>query len=121
MIYPVLFVCGAAGYGLIEVIWRGYTHWTMLVVGGVAFSAVYFINEEMAGDSFLVRCIVSALTITLIEFLSGILINRWLKWNVWDYSTMPYNLMGQICPTYSFLWLLLCFALVPLCTAIRKI
>ena len=31
----VLFSIGAMGYGLIEILWRGYTHWSMLTAGGI--------------------------------------------------------------------------------------
>ena len=33
----LLFPIGSAGYGLVETLWRGHTHWTMLVAGGVCF------------------------------------------------------------------------------------
>ena len=33
----VLFSIGAMGYGLIEILWRGYTHWSMLTAGGICF------------------------------------------------------------------------------------
>ena len=32
-----LFAMGGGTYGLIEVLWRGYTHWSMALLGGVLF------------------------------------------------------------------------------------
>ena len=32
----VTFCLGAAGYGLLEYLYRGRTHWTMLLAGGAA-------------------------------------------------------------------------------------
>lgn len=26
-------------------------------------------------------------------------------WNVWDYSDQPFNLLGQICLSYTLLWI----------------
>ena len=36
----LLFSFGALGYGLIEILWRGHTHPSMLTAGGICF--VYF-------------------------------------------------------------------------------
>ena len=55
------------------------------------------------------RCIKGAIMITCIEFLVGILVNRVMGWNVWDYSRSPGNLLGQICPMYLLLWYFLCY------------
>ena len=33
----LIFSIGACGYGLIEILWRGYTHWSMLGAGGLSF------------------------------------------------------------------------------------
>lgn len=48
-----------------------------------------------------------AAVITSLEFAVGCLVNLRLGWHVWDYSDIPLNLMGQICPTFSVMWLLL--------------
>ena len=31
----VMFLFGGFGYGLIEVLWRGRTHWSMVLCGGI--------------------------------------------------------------------------------------
>ena len=33
--------------------------------------------------------------------------NVWLNLGVWDYSHLPGNVMGQICPEFAFLWFFL--------------
>ena len=35
----------------------------------------------------------------------GCIVNLWLGWDVWDYSGMPGNILGQVCPRYFLLWL----------------
>ena len=47
--------------------------------------------------------------ITVIEFISGFFLNIVYGLDVWDYHTLPFNLLGQICPLYSFLWFILSF------------
>ena len=35
---------------------------------------------------------------------AGLILNVWLGLGVWDYSALPGNLWGQICPEYAVLW-----------------
>lgn len=107
-----LFAVGAVGYSLLEIVWRGFTHWTMAVTGGVCFTAVYFLNQRYKKQPLGDRCLMCAGIITGIEFLVGCMVNLVLRWNVWDYSDRFMNLLGQICPLYTFLWFLLS---LPLC------
>ena len=56
--------------------------------------------------AFWKQCIIGSFVVTGIEFVSGCIVNLWLGWNVWDYSNMPLNLLGQICLPFSLLWVL---------------
>ena len=107
--YGVLFVIFGTLYYFIEILWRGHSHWTMWLLGGFLASCVIGnINETLTEDmSLLYQGFISALGVTLAEFIVGLIINALLGWNVWDYSNMPFNLYGQICLLYSCLWLLL--------------
>ncbi len=106
--YGTVFLSGGILYSLVEILWRGYTHWTMTLVGGICFLLLYWMNGHMKGSAFLVRCLVGAGVITAIEFLTGLVVNLILKMNVWDYSGMPFNLLGQVCLFFSCMWFLLC-------------
>ncbi len=46
------------------------------------------------------KCIISGGIITAVEFAFGCIFNLWLGLNVWDYSDVPYNVLGQICPKF---------------------
>lgn len=89
-------------YGLMEVIWRGHTHWTMTLTGGTALLILYIINIKMSNCNIFLKCLIGASAITLLEFTVGVIINIILKWNVWDYSNRPLNILGQVCPLFSF-------------------
>ena len=103
-----LFVSGGLIYVLIEMIWRGHTHWTMFLVGGICFVLVGLINEGFTFEMPLVfQMVISMFVITAVEFIAGYIINIRLGWDVWDYSELPFNLMGQICLPYMGLWFLL--------------
>ena len=103
-----LFMTGGALYFLFETLWRGYSHWTMFVLGGLCFVLVGGLNEFLPWEMPLLhQMLLGGLIITIGELLTGIVVNLWLGWNVWDYSALPGNLWGQICPQYSLLWVLL--------------
>ncbi len=103
-----LFMTGGALYFLFETLWRGYSHWTMFVLGGLCFVLVGGLNEFLPWEMPLLhQMLLGGLIITVGELLTGIVVNLWLGWNVWDYTLLPGNLWGQICPQYSLLWVVL--------------
>ena len=101
----VLFIVGAFTYLIIEILWRGYTHWTMGVVGGCSFICVGLINELFPMDMYMeYQACIASIMITIIEFISGCIINIKFGLDVWDYSMMPFNIAGQVCLLYTALW-----------------
>lgn len=46
-------------------------------------------------------------TVTAIEFLSGYILNIVLGLGIWDYSNMPFNIIGQICLPFTVAWYIL--------------
>ena len=109
----VTFCLGAAGYGGLECLYRGRTHWTMLCAGGLCLLALQALNRRLAGRPLALRCLAGAGFITGFELAVGLLCNRLLGWRVWDYSAQWGNLWGQVCPRFSAYWYLLCLALLP--------
>ena len=108
----LIFAIGALGYGLIEILFRGFTHWTMMLTGGACFLTLYYLNQQFNKASILLKAIGGALVITLYEFAVGLIVNLWYHWNIWDYSLLPGNVLGQICPLFTLLWFLLCLGLL---------
>ncbi|MCI9503743.1 MAG: hypothetical protein HFG76_17585 [Hungatella sp.] len=51
------------------------------------------------------QVVIGACVITALGFLTGCVVNLWLEWDVWDYSQLPGNVLGQVCPQYFILWL----------------
>ena len=103
----VLFFIGGRVYTWIEIIWRGFTHWSMFLLGGGCFVIMGLLNEHKFKwkQSLLLQSLISAIAITILEFFTGCIVNLWLGWNVWDYSGLPFNLLGQICLQYFLLWI----------------
>ena len=103
--YAFLGVIGGIIYYILENIWRGYSHWTMGVLGGICFICLGLINELLSWETPLVlQMFIGSIIITILEFITGCIVNLWLGWNVWDYSNLPLNLLGQICLPFSILW-----------------
>ena len=44
------------------------------------------------------------LILIILALVFGVVFNIIFKMNVWNYSNMPLNFLGQICPLYSLLW-----------------
>ncbi len=106
-IYLYVFLIGAVLYSAIEVAFRGHTHWTMFLSGGVIFLLIYLMNKYIRTNSLTVRCLLSCGIITTIELIVGIIVNIIFKMNVWDYSNQPFNFLGQICPVFSAAWFII--------------
>ena len=118
--YLSLFGIGGVLYVLLEHLWRGYSHWTMFVLGGVSFVFLGLINEIIPWQMLLWKqMLIGTAGITTLEFVTGCIVNLWLGWHVWDYSGMPGNILGQICPQYTILWILVSLAGIVLDDCIR--
>ena len=103
-----LYIIGGLIYLLIEILFRGHTHWTMFIIGGLCFTLIGLLNEYPNFRlSLIYQGILGSIIITTLEFISGVVINIILKWNVWDYSNQPLNLLGQICLPFSLAWIFL--------------
>lgn len=103
--YFTLGTLGGAVYVFIELLWRGYSHWSMFLLGGVCFIALGLINEIISWETPLTaQMFIGCVIITVLEFITGCIVNLWLGWDVWDYSELPCNLLGQISLKSSIGW-----------------
>ena len=108
--WGILALIGGVIYAALEMICRGYTHWTMVILGGICFVAVGLINEVIPWDMpLVVQMLCGSVIITVLEFTCGCIVNIALGWGVWDYSAEWGNLLGQICPKYYILWYFVSF------------
>lgn len=116
--YLFVFLMGFFLYAFVEVAGRGYTHWTMCITGGIVLSIIYTLSNRNS-TSLIKTCLIGTLAITLIEFVVGVFDNIIMGWQVWDYSNMPLNILGQVCPLFSMLWFLLCIPSYYICRMIK--
>lgn len=104
----LVFILGGAAYAMIEILFRGYTHWSMVLTGGACVLTMYMMSGWLLDIPLVASALTGALIITMYELVVGLIVNVRLGWSVWDYSDMPGNLLGQICPAFSAIWFLLC-------------
>lgn len=106
---PLILTCiGGFTYTLIELMYRGYSHWTMFIVGGLCGYFIGLINEVIPWEMEIWKqSLIGSFIVTVIEFISGCVINLWLGWNVWDYSDIPFNILGQVSLLFCFFWMIL--------------
>lgn len=116
----LIFLVGAFCYSLIEIFFRGFTHWTMTLTGGFVFTILFEISTQLVGSSLPIKCLLGSCIITSVEFTVGVLVNIILGWNVWDYSDMPFNILGQVCLPFTFFWFLICIPAFFLCRLLNS-
>ena len=77
-----LAVTGGLLYIILELVWRGHSHWTMFVLGGLCFVLIGLINELIPWCMPLWKqALIGAVIITGLELLTGCIVNLWLGWN----------------------------------------
>ena len=102
-----VFWLGGGLYCCLEVLWRGFTHWSMAPVGGLCALWIYCITKM--NGFVLYKMLLCGIGITIVEGLGGLVFNVALGMHVWDYSELPFNLFGQVCLLFSVIWVLLSY------------
>jgi len=98
-----MFLLGGAGYVGLEFLWRGRSHISMFLAGGLCFLLLGKLSEVKPRLPWPLRCLAGAGIITVVELAAGLLANR--NYEVWDYRQLPFNYHGQVCLMYSLLWI----------------
>lgn len=98
-----LFAIGGSGYYILELVWRGWSHGTMFLLGGICFLIIGQLDEAEPELSLPGKLLSGAMICTVGELLFGLLFNR--DYQIWDYRKMPMNWGGQICLPFTLLWI----------------
>lgn len=115
----VIMMLGGIGYVLVELLWRGRSHVTMFLLGGLCFWLIGRLDRKGTVPLPAQACL-GAAVVTALELLTGLVVNCWLGLDVWDYSTLPLNYRGQVCLYYSLLWIPLSAAAAVLEDGLRR-
>ena len=116
----LLWFWGGTVYFLLEVAYktiRGEPQrisWTMLVLAVLLTIPVERCGEQLPWHVPLwLQALASAVLATAVELAAGLVLNLWLGLGVWDYSRLPGDFLGQICPQFFVVWWGLCFLFIP--------
>ena len=72
-----VFAAGIGGvvYALLEILWRGYTHWSMILAGAACASLLYWIRKHLEDMPLFVQCLLGTVGITLVELAVGCVVS----------------------------------------------
>lgn len=119
--YLLLFCFGGLGYGAIEIVFRGYTHWSMIITGGSAFLCLHIINKSFENTSIYKKALIGALVITTLELTVGLVVNNTFNLGVWDYTNTPVNFLGIISLPFCICWYVISYIALKVFNAVNKI
>ncbi len=100
----VLFYLGGMLYTALELMWRGWSHGSMFLLGGLCFLMIGAM--ERTSLPLPARATLDAGMVTALELGCGLVVNR--QFLVWDYRHLPLNFQGQICLPFTLLWIPVC-------------
>lgn len=108
--YLMLWYMGGTAYFAIELLYRGWSHGSMFVTGGLCFLAIGHLGEMEKPMPMAAQMLLGGVIITTAELGCGLLVNR--QYQVWNYSHLPYQFLGQICLPFTLLWVALSFGAI---------
>ncbi|AWI03205.1 putative ABC transporter permease [Clostridium drakei] len=91
------FVCPIYGFGAI------------LAIQSSKWISNIFENPFIA---IIINIIIAMILVTVLEYITGFLLEKIFDCKWWDYSSNAFNLKGYICLKYSLLWGVLTFLLI---------
>lgn len=116
----LLWTWGGTVYFLLEVAYKSIRgepekiSWTMLVLAVILCVAVERAGAELPWECPLwAQAVSCAALVTVVEFFAGLLLNVRLGLGIWDYSHLPGNILGQVCPQFFLIWWGLCLIFIP--------
>ena len=85
----------------------------MGLIGGGALLLIGQLNKKFTWNiPIWIQSLIGGIGILLFEFAVGLFMNKFFCPHygitlIWDYSSVPGNILGQICPQYFIIWIIL--------------
>lgn len=83
---------------------RGFLNGPVCPVYGFGMIAVISLFNAVGSESFGILFLEGLFLATAVELVAGFLLDKLFHARWWDYSDMPLNLNGYICPAFSVIW-----------------
>ncbi len=112
--YLFLWATGGCLYYTFEVLFRGFSHWSMFLLGGICMVFCTWQGLTLRwSDPLWLQILRCTVFVTSMEFITGIILNRWCGFEIWNYDNQPFQLFGQICLPFMIIFSgLCCFAII---------
>lgn len=110
VIYAFLGWCTEVAYAALETgkfVNRGFLNGPVCPVYGCGVLVVIVVLTPLK-ESFLILFLGSILLTSVIEFITGFLLERLFHNQWWDYSNEHFNICGYVCLKFSILWGIAC-------------
>jgi len=110
VLWTALSGSGAAMTGLPYASLIGKSSLYMFPLGFLTGIILGMFNENSSvrkNCNVFLQSLLGAVIITAFELISGLILNVWLGFNIWSYTVIPFNFLGQICLFASIMWFLL--------------
>ncbi|MGF6907474.1 putative ABC transporter permease [Fusobacterium sp. PH5-44] len=72
------------------------------IYGSGATAMVYFLSQYK--EFPLILFVTSAVIATILEFITGYILEKIFNCKWWDYSNVPFNIKGYICLKFTIIW-----------------
>lgn len=110
IIYAIIGWCTEVSYATLETgkfVNRGFLNGPYCPIYGCGVLLVIIILTPLK-ENLLILYIGSFLLTSVIEFITGYILEKIFHNKWWDYSDKPYNIKGYVCLKFSVLWGLAC-------------
>lgn len=114
MIYSFAGWCGEVVFATIRhgrFVNRGMLHGAYCPIYGFGLIIVIVCLTPIK-DSWLLLFVGSAVLTTVLEFITGFVLDKIFGRRWWDYSNKKFNIGGYICPQFTVVWGLACLAIM---------
>ena len=113
-IYSFLGWCTEVAYATVKerrFVNRGFLNGPWCPIYGVGVSAVVILLDGFR-DSLLLLYLSSLVLVTLIEGMTGVIMDKIFHHKWWDYTGLPLNIGGYVCLPFSIAWGAACVVIV---------
>lgn len=86
---------------------RGFLNGPLCPIYGIGATIVIICLTPL-NDNFLLLFIGSFLLTSILEFLTGLILELIFNQKWWDYTNQPFNIKGYVCLKFSLMWGLAC-------------
>lgn len=82
---------------------RGFLHGPLCPIYGSCLLLIILLLSNFEGNFFKLF-IIATIATSVIEYFTGVILEKLFKTKYWDYTEDPFNLHGRICLHFSIMW-----------------